>query len=146
MMTAQGALAEVRFVAEFEAPGAQDPSRLIVDFTMGPLITYGVRCGTPRYVQDGSAFHCVVGERTFEVIVASRDEAPNTWRMEIWSGLSWIKRRLRARDDAELMHLSRALHKILTTSSRMSEISWHGFDGMQARPDREWWHRGGEAA
>lgn len=138
---AHAASAEVRFRAAFDAPAEQDRSRLIADFVAGPLQTFRVRCSPARYVDEGSAFHCMVGERTFEILISESEESVGEWRISIWSGLNWIRRRFRARDDDELLHLARVLHKVLADGARIDDVTWHGIEQLRGRPDRAWWDK-----
>ena len=136
---AQAVPTEVRFRAAFETPQGQDPSRLLADFVAGPLSTFRIRCSAPREADEGSTVQCVVGERHFELLVLDAGEQDGEWRISIRSGLGWIRRKLRARDDAELLHLTRALHKVLADGERIHGISWHGIEELAARPDQRWW-------
>jgi len=136
---ADAASAEVRFRAAFDAPRHQDRSRLLADYVVAPLSTFRVKCSPPRDVDDGSVFGCLIGERRFEVLVAELEDQENEWRISIRSGLGWLSRRFRARDDDELLHLARVLHKVLSDGARIEGVTWHGLERLDGQPGRHWW-------
>ena len=66
-------LSAVHFQTTFEAPPGHDRARLLAEFLVARLTTFGVRCSQPREVGDAFTFRCAVGRRGFHVSVGEVD-------------------------------------------------------------------------
>ena len=128
---------EVTFRAAFDAPPGQRRVRLLADFIAQRIRSYGVACEEPRELTDALLLRSVVGQRGFQLHVQELDAVAQEWRVAIGSELSRIRRWLRATDEAEQLHLSRSLHKVLS-ADRLSDVRWRNTEAW-ARPHGEAW-------
>ena len=119
-------LSEVHFQTTFEAPPGHDRARLLADFLVARLTTFGVRCSQPQEVGDAFRFRCAVGRRGFHLSVGEVGGRHGQWLISITSGLDGLRRLFRAKEEAEHRHLVRALHRVLDADERIGDLRWHG--------------------